>query len=361
MSRMRFHVVSLPFTNTTDDFPACAFTMKVRKFAKMMHAAGHEVFLYSGEENTTPCTEHIPCITEEERAEAVGDAHYTMSSFDNTRPEWVSFNTTAILEISKRAEPQDFICVIGGLAHKPIADALPHLMTVEFGIGYPGTFAKYRVFESYAWMHTVYGTTTTNAATLDGRFYDTVINGYLDADEFFYGGGQGDEQGEYLMFIGRLIERKGYQIAADVAEHLGKRLIVAGVGTPPSYGEYVGPVGVERAELYRNATAIFAPTLYIEPYGTVIPEALMCGTPAITTDFGSFTELVVDGVNGYKCHTFAEFVQAAEDVESLDRHAIADAAYERFSLERTAVKYEKYFARLLTLWNDGWYTIARSA
>lgn len=358
---MRFHLVGLPFTQTTDDFPACAFTMKVRKFAKMMHNAGHEVILYSGEQNTTPCTEHVPCITEEERAAAVGDAHYTMSSFDSMLPHWVRFNTTAIIEIKRRIQPKDFICVIGGVAQKCIADALPEYMTVEFGIGYPGTFANYRVFESYAWMHTVYGTTTNNAATLDGKFYDTVINGYLDADEFYYGEGKGDEQGEYLMFIGRLIERKGYQIAADVANHLGKRLIIAGVGNPPTYGEYVGPVGVERVELYRNATAIFAPTLYIEPYGTVIPEALMCGTPAITTDFGSFTELVEDGVNGWKCHTFQEFCDAALAAPTLDRHAIANSAYERFSLERTAVKYERYFERLLTLWDKGWYTLRSAA
>ena len=36
---MRFHLVGLPFTNTTEDFPACAFTSKVRKFAQMMMAA----------------------------------------------------------------------------------------------------------------------------------------------------------------------------------------------------------------------------------------------------------------------------------------------------------------------------------
>lgn len=358
---MRFHLVSLPFTQTTEDYPACAFTMKVRKFAKMMHNAGHTVFLYSGEENVTPCHEHIPCLTLEEQQKAIEGIHYTMSSFDSSLPHWQTFNQNVIREIGKRAEQKDFICLIGGTTQKVIADAFPHMMTVEFGIGYPGTFAKYRVFESYAWMHTVYGTTTNNAATLDGRFYDTVINGYLDADEFYYGEGKGDEQGEYLMFIGRLIERKGYQIAADVAEHLGKRLVVAGVGTPPSYGEYVGPVGVERAELYRNASAIFAPTLYIEPYGTVIPEALMCGTPAITTDFGSFTELVENGVNGYRCSTFQEFVDAAIAAPSLDRKKIAEAAYERFSLERTAVKYERYFERLLTLWDDGWYTIERSA
>ena len=47
---MRFHVVSLPHTNTTLDFSACAYTEKVRKFCVMMQGLlGHEVFLYAGQ------------------------------------------------------------------------------------------------------------------------------------------------------------------------------------------------------------------------------------------------------------------------------------------------------------------------
>ena len=199
----------------------------------------------------------------------------------------------------------------------------------------------------------MYGSSNPNPAALNGNFYDAVINGYLDEEEFYYGHGDGG----YFMFIGRLIERKGPHIASMVAEHLGERLVVAGVGTPPAYGEYVGPVGVERADLFRGATAIFAPTLYIEPYGTVVPEALMCGTPAITTDFGSFTELIEDGVNGYKCHTLGEFIEAAKVVSMLDRRRIAQDAKDRFGLVPSAVKYEKYFHRLSTLWDKGWYTI----
>ena len=350
---MRFHLVGLPFTQTTDDFPACAFTMKVRKFAQMMTAAGHTVFLYSGVENTAPCFEHVPCISEQDRQDLLGDTHYTGGPFDLSRPQWVTFNDRVVQEIERRAKPTDFICVIGGTAHKPIADALPHMMTVEFGIGYPGTFAKFRVFESYAWMHAVYGTTTTNPATLDGRWYDAVIPGYVDAAEFPEGTGQGD----YLFFIGRLVERKGYQIAADVAEYLGKRLIVAGVGSPPSYGEYVGVLGLDRAAYFAEASAVFVPTTYVEPYGTVNVEAQMTGTPVITTDWGAFTETVVDGVTGFRCRTFGEFVEAVKQAPTLDRKAIRRRALETYSLEATAPKYERYFRRLENLWGDGWYTV----
>jgi hypothetical protein len=193
---MRFHVVGLPFTQTNEDFPACAFTMKVRKFCKMMKQAGHTVYLYSGEFNTTPCNEHIPIVMDWEREEFLNGRHYTHGSFDQYTPLWMKFNTVAAEEIRKRAEKKDFVCIIGGTANKPLADLLPEFMVVEFGIGYPGTFAKYRVFESYAWMHTVYGTTATNAATLDGKFFDAVISGYVDPDEFHYGNGNG---GYYLF------------------------------------------------------------------------------------------------------------------------------------------------------------------
>lgn len=346
-------MVGLPFTQTTDDYPACAFTMKVRKFAKMMQAGGHTVYLYSGEQNTADCHEHIACISESDRQRLLGDNHYTAGQFDKSLPLWASFNARVASEIARRAEQQDFICVIGGTSNKPIADMLPSMMTVEFGIGYPGTFAKYRVFESYAWLHTIYGTSTNNAATLDGRWYDAVIPGYVDAAEF----AQGDGDGGYYLFLGRLIERKGYQIAADVCEHLGERLIVGGVGVPPRYGEYMGLMGLERAEYFGAAKAVFVPTQYVEPYGTVNVEAQMTGTPVITTDWGAFTETVVDGVTGYRCRTFGEFVQAAMDAPKLDRDFIRKRALETYSLEATLPKYERYFHRLLQLWDRGWYSL----
>ena len=253
---MRFHVVGLPFTQTTEDYPACAFTMKVRKFCKMMVNAGHTVYLYSGEHNTTPCTEHIACITEEERAAAVGEAHYTMSSFDYTLPHWRRFNQTAAREIRRRAATRDFVCVIGGYSHKPIADELPDLMTVEFGIGYPGTFAKYRVFESYAWMHTVYGSSNPNPAALNGNFYDTVINGYLDEEEFYYGHGDGG----YLMFIGRL------NTLVSVLWLLALALLLPMVSTLARLG-LKGPICFVRRKLFshRRSTLNRMARLFLKP------------------------------------------------------------------------------------------------
>jgi glycosyltransferase involved in cell wall biosynthesis len=97
------------------------------------------------------------------------------------------------------------------------------------------------------------------------------------------------------------------------------------------------------------------PTLYLEPFGGVAVEAMLCGTPVITTDWGAFTETVKHGVTGYRCHTLAEFCKAAEDVDTLKPHMIANHAISNYSMKAVAPKYTAYFEKLMTLWDKGWY------
>ena len=351
---MRFHVLALPHTQVTKEYAGCAFTEKVRRFCMMMTKLGHEVYLYAGEQNEAPVTELITCITEAERAEAVGDQHFTSTSWDQELPHWQMFNKNAIAGLKERLQPHDFICAIGGYSHKSIADAFPNHMTVEFGVGYGGVFSQYRVFESYAWMHSIYAG-YQNPTTVDGKFFDVVIPGYLEPEMFPLGDGDSD----YYLFIGRVIDRKGFAIAQEVCKRLGKRLIIAGPGGDPGgYGEYIGSVNPEqRAELMGKAIATLAPTLYIEPFGNVVIESQACGTPTITTDWGAFTENNPNGVTGYRCRTLSEFLQAAEDVKKLDRKAIREHSISRYSLDTIGLEYEAYFQRLLTLWGDGWYQL----
>jgi glycosyltransferase involved in cell wall biosynthesis len=350
---MRFHVAALPHTHTTTEFLSCAYTAKVINFCRMMKDRGHTVFLYGGEKNEAPCDEHIVCVSEEARLAHLNGGSFVAASFDYTLPFWQNANAKVAEEIQKRAEKQDFICVIGGYAQKQIADALPHMMTVEFGVGYGGTFSKYRVFESYAWMHTCYGAATMGKPhDADGSWWDAVIPGYLDPAMFPFR----DKKDDYFMFIGRLIDRKGFRIAADVAFDLDTRLVVCGEGTPPVGCDYRGVVGPEeRGRLLAGAKAVFVPTIYVEPFGNVNIEAQACGTPVITTDWGAFTETVIDGLTGFRCRTFGEFKRAALNAQDLNPHVIREHAVQNYSLPVIGRKYESYFQRLLTLWDKGWY------
>ena len=318
----------------------------------MMKECGHTVYLYAGEQNEAPCHELVPCISEVERSAVVGNGHYVNASFDISLPHWKAFNANAARAIAERAQPHDFLCLIAGQSHKPIADALPALMAVEFGIGYGGTFARYRVWESYAWMHVCYGASTSNSHSADGQWFDAVIPNSFEVEDFPFR----ECKDDYYLFIGRLIDRKGVQIAADACEAAGRRLIIAGYGTPPGYGEYIGIVGPqERGRLMAGARAVLAPTVYIEPFGGVVVEAMMCGTPVITTDWGAFTETNIHGVTGFRCRMFHEFASALDQVNNLDPKAIRDHAIANYSLDAIGPKYDAYFRRLETLWKDGWY------
>ena len=323
----------------------------------MMTDLGHEVILYASEENEARVSELVTVITKDKQRELFGNSDHTKDFFnlkwDMYEPGWVEMNSNAIKAIADRIQPTDFICIIGGTCQKVISDAFPNHMSVEYGIGYLGTYSKYRVFESYAHMHYVHGQDHDD----NGSFYDTVIPNYYDNEEFPFA----EEKDDYFLFIGRLVDRKGWRIAQEVCEKLGKRLILAGQGQMSGYGEHIGVVGVEkRGELMSKAKAVFVPTTYIEPFGGVHAEALLCGTPVITTNFGVFTETVTNGVNGYRCDVFRDFLAATQAVEGFSNDQlkkIRKAAQERFSTQIVALEYEKYFDRLYDLWDRGWYAV----
>jgi len=323
----------------------------------MMTALGHDVILYAGDQVQSPVAELVTCITEDQRAEAVGGQPYASMNFDNSQPFWEIFQSNVIAALSKRIQPKDFICLVGGSSQKPIADAFPNHISVEFSVGYTGSFSKYRVFESYAWMHTLY-TSHRHPGEIDGQFYDAVIPGFIEPEMFPLQTIKDD----YFLYLGRITDRKGYAIAQQVCQELGRRLVLAGSGASTGYGEFVGSVGPERrAELIGGATATFAPTLYIEPFGYVVIESHACGTPTITTDWGAFVENNPHGETGYRCRTFAEFVKAAEDAPSLDPVKIHERAVRLYSLDAIAPQYERYFHRLSTLWGKGFYETTPSS
>lgn len=348
---MNFHVVALPHTQTTKDYNSCAYTQKVRKFCNMMYDLGHTVYLYAGEENEARCTELVTCITKDEQS------LITSPEFDASLPHWQIMNNRAIQQITARMTQGDSLCLIAGRCQQPIAEAFPTMLDVEYGIGYGGVFANYKVFESYAWMHMVYAQHSMDAHSVDGKFFDAVIPNYFEVDDFEFR----EKKDDYFLYLGRCIGRKGVEIASQLCQRLGERLIIAGEGPDvPSYGEHVGYVGTaERSELLSGAKALLAPTLYVEPFGGVAIEAMICGTPVISTDWGAFTETNIHGVTGFRARSFAEFIDATERVDELDPRKIRDYAVNNYSTEVIAPLYEAYFDQLSTLSWDGWYDLKR--
>ncbi len=381
------HVVGLPHTHTTSAYATCAYTQKVRKLGKMLTGRERKVIIYSGEYNDAPCDEHVSLFTEDERrgffgADDSNDLLRGGISWDPNEPYWLQMNDRAAAAISRRRGRGDILCLIMGLDQKRIVDLIPTMTACEFGVGYEGFFTN-SAFESYAHMHHCYGIRRGQYLAAGNPFSGigdwsegigthAVIPNYFDPDEFppldRAAKRRNAAHGDYLLFVGRLINRKGAHIAGMIASELGMKLLVAGPGMTeagPGYVvaenkemgeyvrveapglEYVGVLGFqERSELMTGAKALLAPTSYLEPFGGVAVEAMLCGTPAVTTDWGAFTETVQEGVSGYRFRSVQGGVEAVQKAMLLDRDAVRDYALGRYSLGAVAPMYERWFDAL---------------
>ena len=345
---MRFHVLSLPHTVTVKEYSACAFTMKVLKFCKMMTARGHTVYHYGHMDSQVECTEHVPVTFNEDLEKAYGNYDWKKNFFQHNTGDHAHqiFNQRAIVEVGKRKQPGDFLLPFWGYGHGDVIRAHPELISVEPGIGCTNEpCTPQSIFESHAVMNVVYGMFKRQP-----HWYDAVIPNYFDPEDFDFNPTPKD----YFLFVGRIIESKGLGIAIEVTKRLGVKLLVAGQGKVtdicnpvPDHVIEIGYVEPKaRCELMKNAKALFAPTHYNEPFGGVTIEALFCGTPNITSDWGGFAENNLHGITGYRCRTIEQFVWAAKNIDKISRQDCRDWAMNNFSIQRVSKMYEEYFQTL---------------
>lgn len=347
---LRFHLLALPNVQTTKEYSLDGFCSATIRFARLLKSLGHYVILYASEENEAPCDELVKVITKEEQKVLLDGIPYQYAALDNKGyPLWALANNRAIVEIGKRKQPRDFICTIGGSSQEPVARAHPDLMTVEYSIGYVSQFSQYRVYESHYWRAMSNGL----AGNWDGRFFDETIPLFFDPTEFTY---RKDKE-PFALFVGRLIPKNGLETACKAAELAGIKLKVIGHGDESlvTHGaEYLGAVSQdERNDQMSRASALICPTTYVEPFGSIAVEAQMCGTPVISTDFGGFVETVEHGKTGYRCKYLGEFVNALKAAPGLDTAYIHERAVKNYSIESLKHDYQRYFERLLLLWDKG--------
>lgn len=362
---MRLHIVALPHVKLgTDQTCLCAYSAKVEKFIRMM-GDRHELIVYGVEGPDLPGATLVPCLSGARRIETFGPDD------PNRLPEWPNdaqsrlFNLSAAVKLLERAKPKELILLVGGRTHMPITEFLTEFTFCEPFVGYEGIFTNKCAFESYAWMTNLYQKWGFN----DIRWFDAVVPPFCDPDEF---PNLNSGKGEYLAFLGRAINRKGPQIALEIAKAVGLPLRVAGAGWKQEAGalvgmdvrlegdesqlQYVGPVNVEqRAEFLAGARALLVCTTYLEPGGNVAIEAMLSGTPVVCPDFGVYAETVRHGVSGFHFRLLREAVAAVRRCDELYPANIRQYSYANYSLEAIGPKFDHWLDNLTTLFEDGWY------
>lgn len=407
---MRFHVIGLPHTEVDSKYSWCAYTQKVRLIVYMLLQSGYETILYAGKEYSQivkgpEAQVHLPTWDPSDICWVQMAMRVTKKIIQNCKADVSSVGKHG--ELTRTSTGAEIILLITP-AQMPIYEevkkSVPNAVAVEYGVGYASTLARYCVFESTSHRHFVYG----RRGDPDGSTCHTVIQNSFDPTYLRHGGCSqrplcmvkgcerlkcaGATTREYVLYIGRLVRRKGILQAVACAKRAGVRLVVAGEGEDKhlltefcedlGYTDSVDIVGLVTPEvrqaLYQNAIATVVLTQYVGPFEGVHAESMMCGTPVITSNWGVFTETVQNGVNGWRVDSSGEFVSALDWARKLsfsERCVISDEAHKLYSVDSDAVdrdgspicarlKYVNYFRRVEELEEEGrtWATLpVRSA
>ena len=350
---MRFHLIALPNVQTTKAYHLDGFCNITIRFARLLKDLGHTVILYASEENEAPCDELVTVISKDEQKVLLDGCPYQYAMADQRKALWERSIPRVATEIGRRKQRGDFMCSVGGLTHKCLADVHSDLMFVEFSVGYLSSFSNYRVFESQIWRHCVHGMQSNQM----GKFFDEVIPMFFDEKAYPF---KLDKE-PFAVYVGRVIPNKGISVACKAAKLAGVPLKVIGHGEPKLVtdgAEYLGALSDEqRDDWVSRASCLICPTLYLEPFGAMAVEAQLCGTPVISTDFGGFVETVEQGKTGYRCKYLGEFVRGIKDAVKLDPTYIRSRAVGLYSMNKIKHDYQQYFERLNMLWDKGWDTL----
>ncbi|ETX03813.1 glycosyltransferase [Candidatus Entotheonella palauensis] len=187
-----------------------------------------------------------------------------------------------------------------------------------------------------------------------------VLNG-IDPHNYLYSAHKED----YFLFLAAMQGRrlhhmyfnKGLDIALSLSQTAGVPLVVAGTTINTATFEhvqhmcrthgatYVGDVrGSRKAELLAGARALIFPTRLNEGCPLVIAEALMSGTPVISSDKGPCPELISAEV-GFVCANQHEYLHAIHHVDTIAPQACRDKALRDHHYLKMAADYVQEYER----------------
>ena len=168
-----------------------------------------------------------------------------------------------------------------------------------------------------------------------------------------------------LIYAGRLVEKKGVHIAIQVVHTLVSRgqdnirLDVVGTGESgytdslidlvkahklEKYVTFLGMVPQERLiESFSQYHAVLFPSIWKEPFGMVVIEAMAKGTPVIANYFGGPAEVIRNGIDGFLVHD-----NRPEEYADIIRNLINDPLlYGRIRQEASKSIFNNYRDELL--------------
>lgn len=168
-----------------------------------------------------------------------------------------------------------------------------------------------------------------------------------------------------LVFLGRIEEIKGPDLAIEIARRAGRQLIIAGNISDEHRpwaeahvlahvdGEtirYIGSVDdAQKNALLGGAAAMLMPIVWDEPFGIVMAEAMACGTPVVGLRRGAVPEVVEDGITGFVRDNVDGLVAAVHHLSGIDRANCRARVVQLYSAEAVVERYLGVYRKLVHL------------
>lgn len=170
----------------------------------------------------------------------------------------------------------------------------------------------------------------------------------------------------YLFFSKVKSPGKGIVDALRLTRKYGLTLAVAGGcrADIPSIGAwlnswrtdvaFLGLIGgKEKVEAFATARALMFPISWEEPFGLVMVESLLSGTPIIATNRGSVGEIVTPEV-GYIFDSDSEFELAVESLDHIKPETCRQYAALNFSSKTMAKNYYRLYQQIIESEEIAW-------
>lgn len=191
------------------------------------------------------------------------------------------------------------------------------------------------------------------------NYISTVYNGLDFTDIPFE-----EKSDNYLVYTGRIHPDKGIGNAIELSQRLGIKLYLAGIiqreqedyfneEVRPYLGkgkvEFLGNLYAEEViKLVSKAFAYVGLIEWEEPFGLSIAEAMASGTPAIASNRGSHSEIVLDGVNGILVRDLEEAIRRFPDIAKINRSRCREASEHIFGLSQMIEGYLGVYNHVLS-------------
>lgn len=196
----------------------------------------------------------------------------------------------------------------------------------------------------------------------DLNFVTTVYNG-IDTAQFNY---TEKPRGDYLLWVGRIVAKKGPLPAIETAKKTNTPLVIAAAideADRPYYEKeikphidgkfinYIGEINHNTSEeLYGNAICTLFPITWHEPFGLVMVESMACGTPVIAYNIGSVPEIVVHGKTGFIVGILSGvegMSHAVREIKDIQRGECRAHVLEHFTKEKMVEGYIEAYKKVL--------------